>query len=299
MRVLVVAMALSMVPAGQSQTREGQADVEMSVTVEKTSLVLFEPVFVDLSFRNLLNDPIRYNVNRFDEELNSPGGPLKEWLSFSVTAPDGETRHIPRSRPREGLADFGSVTLSPLGFVTLSPQGVWTERLLLNEWYAFDSPGVYRVQIDFEWTFESMAGEPMRRPEPGSVEIRIGERDEARLREISEELAMEALSNSDRMQAVSAAETLSHVRDPVAVQYLARLSTSGDFRVKEEAVVGLGRIGTEEAVDVLLGQLSAANGTFIIYVRDALEAAAANTSDSALRSRIQEGLRSGPVYEFR
>ena len=156
MLILVVAMALSVVQPSQSQTREGQADVEMSVTVEETSLVLFEPVFVDLSFRNLRNDPIRYNINRFDEELNSPGGPLKEWLSFSVTAPDGETHHIPRSRPMGGqrLGDFGSVTLAP--------QDVWTEHLLLSEWYAFDSPGVYRVQIDFEWAFESMAGELMR-----------------------------------------------------------------------------------------------------------------------------------------
>ena len=108
---------------------------------------------------------------------------------------------------------------------------------------------------------------------------------------------MEALSNTDLMAAASAAETLSHVRDPVAVEYLAQLSTFGNFLVKEKAVMGLGQIGTEEAVDVLLGQLPAATGEtatgeFILYVRDALQAAAANSTDSGLRTRIDDALRS-------
>jgi HEAT repeat protein len=96
--------------------------------------------------------------------------------------------------------------------------------------------------------------------------------------------------------AIEAAETLSYVRDPVAVPYLARLLDNGK-NVEWLAVYGLERVADISAVDALISQLnsratetnSRATETRMLALA-ALRRIEETTSDPTIRQRI-EGAR--------
>jgi len=80
--------------------------------------------------------------------------------------------------------------------------------------------------------------------------VEIGPRDPAQLESVSKELADRAIGGTTLEESMEAANALSYIRDPLAVDSLARVLQQGSL-VEQYAVDGLGRIGSPEAIAAL------------------------------------------------
>jgi hypothetical protein len=108
---------------------------------------------------------------------------------------------------------------------------------LLNDWYDFEQPGQYSVQL----TIPRVAS-------PVLTVVRVEPRDPARLEAVCANLLRDALApSSPRRWEVSRA--LASVADEIAVPFLARFAKSD--LVDEIGMDGLVRVGSESAVAVL------------------------------------------------
>src|SRR5260370_33306602 len=100
----------------------------LSLSLEKASLTLHEPVIVNVRIVNHLSRPIAANLG-----LNS-----KTNFVIVVTTPQG--RRIQSYNPRrEGISFFGDVNLKP--------GKIYSQKLVLNEWFQFEELGTYKVDI--------------------------------------------------------------------------------------------------------------------------------------------------------
>src|SRR5262245_54380473 len=109
---------------------EETPNVRMQLTGE-AGAGLFEPVYATFSVQNNTNTPLQ-----FDLGLNA-----KDVFAFSVTSPDGRVHQTCK------LQYDPDGALGTVGFVSVAPGQTYSQRLLLNEWYDFPSPGTYTVRL--------------------------------------------------------------------------------------------------------------------------------------------------------
>src|SRR5262245_40374082 len=91
------------------------------------ALTLNEPVRVTMRIRNLLNEPIKFDL----------GWNRTEGLAFVIRGPD-DWIYAPTITP-QGVGRRGRIELAP--------QGEYIQPLLLNDWMPFDRPGSYQIEI--------------------------------------------------------------------------------------------------------------------------------------------------------
>jgi hypothetical protein len=82
--------------------------------------------------------------------------------------------------------------------------------------------------------------------------VRIGRRNAARLSVIANRLANRAIAGDSYVERMQAANTLSFIDDPAAIDSLLRVLQRGAL-VEDYAVRGLGRIGSPAAIVALTG----------------------------------------------
>jgi len=228
---------------------------------------------------NVSDDPIRTDL----------GQDLKGTFALSVSNPDGTT-----------TSEISLPTVT--GFhrtseITVMPGDTFRQELLLNEWVAFPVAGVYIVEVAMKNPI--LTGNERVIVEPFRTQINILPRNEARLSETCDRLAAEIENSNSVELAVKAAEALASVRDNIALPYLKRALDSGKY-VEPQIIGGLERIGSRQAVDVLIALLgevgeqrydaSTRAGTRAILARQGLQRIALATNDAELRSYIEDAI---------
>lgn len=251
--------------------RQGRATLPASYSAPSRPTSLREPVLLVFSVKNNLDRPVTLDL----------GQDRKENFLFTVTRPDGSVVELPRMS-RMGLARVGKVRLEP--------GQTHRQELLLNEWYEFAEPGRYEIGVWLAATAMTADGTEAAFVDQHHVTIGIGARDGERLKQVCRELLRRASGTRSFDDASAAARKLSRINDPVAVPYLGRLLASNPM-MDNVAVNGLERIGSAEAVDVLIDALDSAPAqTAEELIRPALKRAAWKSLDEKVKEAVRRAL---------
>jgi hypothetical protein len=236
----------------------GGNSVEISFKFKRASVTLHEPVFMEFSVRNTLPGTISLDLG-LDRTRN---------LVFSVTCPDGTVRS------KLQLVG-GGIGFS--GALSLPPGQVYSQELLLNQWWQFPVQGTYLVKAEFTGPIRTQLGQPVQADRSAEMELNIEPRDPNRLAQLCRTLAGRAESGNAGT-ALSAGKILSYVIDPVAVPYLADVLRNSDF-ARNSAVQGLGRIRTSEALSILRSNLNIEDPALKAAIERALDGTSGSVMD--------------------
>ncbi len=199
----------------------------------KPSVVLGEPVVVDVTIQNRLSEPVDLNL----------GASFKEGISIAVTGPDGVTRNLHRFVPDGFLA---------VGAIGLSAGDVFEQQYVLDEWRPFTAEGRYRVEIALVGIgLRIRNGVSLAPPPAERLDVTVEPPDATRVRESCERFADRAISPTSAQARLDAGNALAHFTDPAVVPCLERVSRAGTV-LDGFIIPALGRIGTPEAEAVLL-----------------------------------------------
>jgi len=211
----------------QSQFKNNGADIGLSVAPPEAAIALNAPIPVDLSVSSL-----SAGVANIDLGLNG-----KANLELRISEPTGGI--VTRTLDLEGFGASGKHSLQP--------GATYAERLLLNEWYEFSQVGTYRIKLTLLNDDQLATGLPQPSTE---FSVKINPHDSSGLAVICQELADQAINGETLEERMDAANTLSYIRDPLAVDSLVRVLWQGSL-VSHYAVTGLARIANPQALSAL------------------------------------------------
>jgi hypothetical protein len=269
---------LAAVAAPQAQTSgafqstaQGEGTIALSGSLSSSELSLGEPVILDVSLANESPEAVQFDL----------GQNRKENFLFVAARPDGTTVSVPRLR----VSGF-----SVRGIVSIKPGGTYNQKLVLNEWIDFQTPGKYAIEVRLSSTGQpGSAAAPYETP-PFRFDLEVLPRDAARLQSVCLSLALQVEQASSSAEAAESALALSYARDPVAVPYLERVLRSGWF-VEGPAINALETIADAQAVRVLISALKIDEPPYAARLaRGALRRIEEKTSDSALRLEIKRAI---------
>jgi hypothetical protein len=266
-RILALGIVIAAMPVGVwGQPSPG---VDVSYALVKADLSVGEPVFLRFSVTNRLSEDIivddRVNFNGY-------GG-----FRATIIRPDGRVVDAPKQRPVEaGLGHPRS----------LRPTESSSTLILVNKWVDFDLEGRYVLDVETTHPLVTASGVKLSYPTDGHVTIDVGPRDPARLEKICAGLWSELTRDPSAPGALELKETLGYIKDPVVVQYLARIPV-GDKGMEEWEIWALERVGDGPAVDVLMANANGPSQDSRISVRRSLEAIEKSTSDSTIKEKIR------------
>ncbi len=199
--------------------------IQATLTLRPEGYILGEPIQAQFSLRNMTHQSLEVDMG-FRRTHN---------FAFSFIDPDW------RSAYKTRLREHGGVSLDPI--VHLLPGPLYQQTLILDEWFPICIPGQY----DLEWEGPIVNLE-VPQVLSGNASFLVKSRDAAYLEQLCIQLTT---SESSRPPDWPACHLLSYVRDPIAIPYLLRIcegdTPSVELR-RSEAIDGLRRIGTEEAV---------------------------------------------------
>ena len=236
---LVAGLSPSPSAAGPQAQEPGQG-VAISFVPDRLVLSLYQPVILYFTARNTLSEAVTLDLgwNRVGKFV------------VTILTPNGLTVHpVPRRR--------GGISRAPE--VLLAPGDSYSQELLLNQWYSFDKPGNYRLDVQFVGSLHSDGERVGEGPSQREIPLGISPRNPAVLAKTCHQLATRAVS-ANAQSALAAAEALGYVVDLVSVPYLGRLTRPGlpVPIVKSIALEGLNRIaamyGTRPVVSALESQ---------------------------------------------
>jgi hypothetical protein len=245
-------------------------EVNLSFSTPDLQPTLGEPVILNFSVENDLNMPVRIDL----------GQDRKEAFLLTITQPGGTKVQLPQRR-QEGI--------SLLGTLALEPKQIYTQKLLLNEWYEFTTSGKYEVEVRLANPVQGAGGEKVSKDEAYRIDIEIQARDTQRLEQAASERLSRIMDAESYDDAAKASLELSYIKDPVAVQYLEKALVA-DYRVKPILINGLMRIGDAGAVRVLINTLRSPDNETAQLARYALSIIEQKSSDEALKHRIKRSL---------
>ncbi len=213
----------------------------------------YGPVYLDVALHN--NSPERLRVNL--------GNHAKWNYDFLILEPDG-TKTIPPPYRQYGPGPSSNVYVEPLS--------TEVRHVLLNDWYVFRKPGDYFVTVKLAALMRTTSSTTWQAEFSDKLPLKVEARNPDRLRETCTSLAASALSTNPQAadSAAEASFALSYIPDPVAIPFLARLLKEGAPAVRENAIHGLARIRTSEAVDVLKSGLEFADAELKAKIESAL-----------------------------
>jgi hypothetical protein len=211
--------------------------VDVHFRFQEGVATLHEPVVLLFEVHNGLEQPITVTV----------GSLTREFYDFTLTTPRGQ---VLRKDPFNGQVDI--VTLGD-GKTILEPGADYKEPLVMNQWFPFEGQGTYSLTSKLTSDIETADGS--FQTESQTAQLLINARDPTRLNKICADLEQQAEMTGTVEEAQFPALALSYANDPIAVSHLDRL-LSAHTLAYERAVQGLERIGTNEAVEVLLSALN-------------------------------------------
>jgi hypothetical protein len=208
--------------------------VSVSYSLARDHITLHEPIILNFRIANETSQPVVVDLGANHQEV----------FSFTIEKPDGSKVEPPRKVPDGSFA---------IGRVSLKSTQAYVQKLLLNEWFEFPTPGQYEISVRLV--------KPQITPRGvdiydiyGAPEFRttlyVQPREAVRLKEICADLQAQILKAATVADATEPAEALSYVNDPIAIPYLEDVLKSR-LLLEWYAIAGLERIGTEEAVRVL------------------------------------------------
>jgi hypothetical protein len=198
-----------------------------SFNLVEAGLTTNEPVHVELKVENHLLDGIVIDLG-----LNRRGN-----FKLSLVRPGGQA-----ATPPSPIVEFGAD-----GKVHVDADRSFTISLLLNRWFKFDVPGRYILDIAYVGPIETQSGSQVYHAMDGHVVIDVGPRNPERLREVCEELVRRSLGSPTYATAIGPAETMSYIRDPIAVPFLTRLLEQNSM-LHRAVTEGLLRIGDDTSM---------------------------------------------------
>lgn len=270
-RFSLISTILILTLIAQSHPLTGDGAI-MSCSLATDKPIVHSPVFVKVTIQNGSGVPFI-----FDKGASAYG-----YRSFTakLTTPDG--RLILPANPTHKLTTGERVLIAPY---TSSDT-----LLLVNKWFDFDMAGRYLLDLEMTKPPLSPAGFSAGDVNLRRVVIDIGPRDAVSLERICGELESTVKNSSTTAQALEAAETLSHVKDPIAVFYISRL-LGIDRGPAPLLIRGLDAIGSAAAVDALIDHRNDPSEDIRDLVRSALLRIAERTSDNAIRQRIKSSIQ--------
>lgn len=224
----------------------------------KEHFTLHEPIYLEFSVENTQDREIKIDLGK-----NREGR-----FVFDVVSPDGTQHNNLR------LQDWGA---GSAGVTSVAPGETYRQQVLLNEWFTFTETGDYNVlgRVD--------SGSP------SSLLIRIEPRDERTLHLVCRDLVQRILAAEGYRQD-EVTRGLSYVEDPVAIPYIASI-LQANVLSQYPLVRTLERIGTRDAVEVLISALKSKDEDVRKLARNTLSRMAEQTTHEAARDRIRSALR--------
>jgi hypothetical protein len=199
-------------------------------------------------------------------------------FEFTLTYPDG--RKIRRRPPlREGLF--------PLGSIKVKSGESYSKEFFLSGWFDFGEPGRYDLEVHFQGSVSGSNG-PIKVPSATDLVLDIDGRSEGQLRDRCSDLLATILSAKSYTQAETAATALSLVKDPIAVNYLAK--AAGVWHLEPIVIPALGQIGGTRAAMALMTILETGTPDGRLVARSTLQRLQHQTADPDLRQAIQSAL---------
>jgi hypothetical protein len=237
--------------------------VALFFTLQCSTVTLNEPTYFDLEIRNNSSEAIAVDL----------GHNYKSSLVFSVETTEGAVIDVP---------PLSSDGLGRIGRVQIEPRGQYKRKYLLDEWYAFHTPGDYSIRPGISTPIVSASGEVVHPNLSPGMKLTVTRRDPQKLATICESLIKKMLETTDVEEISDASLALSYVQDPVAVKYVREGLKQGKL-MWQYAITGLARIGNQEAVDLLTEIMSRGN--------DEAGAALARFHLEALSKRAEPDMR--------
>jgi hypothetical protein len=229
-----------------------QDALSLSFSMPESSVTLHEPVLVEVTIENPLNENIHFDL----------GPERKANFRFIITDPARST--VTPSGPEEG--GFRSS-----GDISLEPRAKYTQSLLVNEWYQFPKAGNYEIQLKVvDLAIKTVSGTVLSNQAlSSSVRLQIDPPDPARLSYICQRLAESARTSSGLAKRSEDAAALSYVVDPVAIPYLATLAKTA--QVEKSGMLGLARIANVYGIDQVISNLRTQDLDLEQSIRSGLE----------------------------
>jgi hypothetical protein len=258
--------------ASHASIESDQPDVRVQYKFEET-VTLHEPVIVHFAVHNSAREPVALTL----------GAQNTQYFEFSLTGPDGQ---IVQSYANPG----GGINLLVIGSgkVEIGPGEDYELPLLMNQWFHFKAAGTYFLAIRLTTNIDAPGGSSISPPKE-TIRITIKPRDLARLEKVCADLAREVASAPNAESAQGPALRLSYIDDPVAIPYLARLFDYAKL-TDNLSVAGLERIGTDDAVRVLLSALNSGVEDRVELSRWALTRMQERISDPHLKETVKHAL---------
>jgi hypothetical protein len=223
--------------AATSHAPKAPNQIDVHFNFQERVVTLHEPIVLLFEVHNGLKQPITVTV----------GSLTRQFYDLTLTTPGGQALH---KDPFNGQVDI--VTVGD-GKITVAPGADYKEPLVMNQWFPLESQGTYSLTSKLTSDIETADGHVQA--ESQTAQLQIKPRDPARLNKICANLEQQAEIATTVDAAQFPALALSYVNDPIAVSYLARL-LSAHTLAYAKAVLGLERIGNDDAAEVLLSALN-------------------------------------------
>lgn len=234
--LLMLVACCAFVPKSSSSTAPSLGHVRCSITPQKASYTLGEPILATLKIINESDAPSKVYLG-FDQE----GG-----LLFTIKKPSGVSFTAPQIPARDGL--------SKISTITIQPNKTFTKRLILNRWHQFSETGIYGIR----WSLTPPSNSSANTCDGETIYVELESYNATRLKEVSEELVtIIANDYGNNARAVQAAQALITIKDPLVVTYLSR-AASANSAVDDIVIEGLESIGDRPAAEALITILNRA-----------------------------------------
>jgi len=225
------------------------------------AITLHEPVIIHARFVNEQSKPIILDL----------GFNRKNGFHFSVIEPGGQRVEL------EPLSEEG---VDAGGIVRLGERQIYSQRLILDEWYEFRWPGDYLVEVRCEAA--------MATQNEGMLHIKILPRSECVLQQRCTELIQQLKKTRSFPKRSEIARELSYVKDPVGIPYIASLI---EEREDYYAIAGLMRIGTDEAMEAMIPATQSEDVESARYARGLLRQMLPKIRNAEIREKVKAVIR--------
>jgi hypothetical protein len=229
-RCCVCLMLLHLTPlllAGNPVLVDSGEKIGFTLVVESPVLSLHEPVVATFRLQNGWSRPYAFDL----------GEDCRSNIELTVTFPDGSRHDFRMPRTPEGGSNSECI-------VVVSPKSTYERQLLLSEWFQPELLGIYKVLVRVGDRAATTSLE-------ASIIYLVEPPNRDRLRQRCEQLATTALSPRAQ-EASDASAALGFAIDEVCITSLDQV-LKRSYHGKEDAIVGLSRLGTQEAIEVLVG----------------------------------------------
>jgi len=271
-RLLICCLLLVGSSSFLSRLGKAQNGISVLYSFPPHELSLHEPVVLTFTVKNESASSIQLDL----------GQDRKGEFLLTVKEANGKRVTLPR---------YGHEGISIPGILTVDAGKQFSQELIINEWYAFKTPGKYELEIQFSKPIVMKDTSSQITARGSHGEITIGPRNVPRLQSLCDHLSKQIESADSYERASNAALELSYVTDPVAVPYLERVLISGKM-VEKAVVEGLERIADESAIRILIATFQGGPNESSLLARAALQHIQTQNVDPRVKMEIEHALHS-------